>query len=199
MRQGGWVRLHIHYYPLPILNKTFHTHIYLLPKKFIFITSSIEKKISYSFSCLSRLTGSASFSPQSDNYSHLFFLTAFFYTRNHWFSHFQLVVGSTSSSNIKTFFSLETSQPLSLLSTTQDHHRPRPTHQVSIGEEVITSTTKYRYLGSIIQRDGEIDEDINHRIYAGCPNKFDLHELNLSEDLIRDRDRWRHLIHGLDY
>ena len=34
-------------------------------------------------------------------------------------------------------------------------------------EEVITSTTKYGYLGSIIQRDGEIDGDVNHRIHAG--------------------------------
>ena len=33
-------------------------------------------------------------------------------------------------------------------------------------EEVITSTTKYGYLGSIIQRDGEIDGDVNHRIHA---------------------------------
>ena len=34
--------------------------------------------------------------------------------------------------------------------------------EMSIGEEVVTSTTKYRYLGSIIQRGGEIDGDVNH-------------------------------------
>ena len=38
--------------------------------------------------------------------------------------------------------------------------------EVSIREEVAISTTKCRYLGSIIQRDGEIDEDVNHRIHA---------------------------------
>ena len=36
--------------------------------------------------------------------------------------------------------------------------------EVSIGEEVNKSTTKYKYLGSIIQRDGEIDRDVDHRI-----------------------------------
>ena len=39
--------------------------------------------------------------------------------------------------------------------------------KVSIGEELVKSTTKYKYLGSIIQRDGEIDGDVNHRIQAG--------------------------------
>ena len=32
---------------------------------------------------------------------------------------------------------------------------------------VVKSTIKYKYLGSIIQRDGEIDGDVNHRIHAG--------------------------------
>ena len=39
--------------------------------------------------------------------------------------------------------------------------------EVSIDEAVVKSTTKYKYLGSIIQRDGEIDGDVNHRIHAG--------------------------------
>ena len=39
--------------------------------------------------------------------------------------------------------------------------------EVSIGEAVVKGTTKYKYLGSIIQRDGEIDGDVNHRIQAG--------------------------------
>ena len=39
--------------------------------------------------------------------------------------------------------------------------------KVSIGEIVVKSTTKYKYLGSIIQRDVEIDGDVNHRIHAG--------------------------------
>ena len=36
--------------------------------------------------------------------------------------------------------------------------------EVSIDEAVVKSTTKYKYLGSIIQRNGEIDGDVNHRI-----------------------------------
>ena len=32
---------------------------------------------------------------------------------------------------------------------------------VSINESVVKSTTKYKYLGSIIRRDGEIDGDVN--------------------------------------
>ena len=39
--------------------------------------------------------------------------------------------------------------------------------EVSIDEAVVNSTTKYKYLGSIIQRDGEIDRDVNYRIDAG--------------------------------
>ena len=39
--------------------------------------------------------------------------------------------------------------------------------EVSIDEAVIKSTTKYKYLRSIIQRDVEIDGDVNHRIQAG--------------------------------
>ena len=36
--------------------------------------------------------------------------------------------------------------------------------EVTISEEVIACTTKFRYLGSIIQSNGEIDEDVTHRI-----------------------------------
>ncbi|XP_057532812.1 uncharacterized protein LOC130810692 [Amaranthus tricolor] len=39
--------------------------------------------------------------------------------------------------------------------------------KVSINDTVVKSTTRYKYLGSIIQRDGEIDGDIKHRIQAG--------------------------------
>ena len=38
---------------------------------------------------------------------------------------------------------------------------------MSIDEAIVKSTTKYKYLGSIIQRDGEIDGDVNYRIHAG--------------------------------
>ena len=33
--------------------------------------------------------------------------------------------------------------------------------------KLLLSTTKYKYLKSIIQRDGKIDEDVNHHIHAG--------------------------------
>ena len=39
--------------------------------------------------------------------------------------------------------------------------------EVSIDEAVVKSMTKYKCLGSIIQRDGEIDKDVNHRIQTG--------------------------------
>ena len=38
---------------------------------------------------------------------------------------------------------------------------------MSIGEAVVKCTNKYKYLGSIIQRDGGIDGDVNHHIRAG--------------------------------
>ena len=38
---------------------------------------------------------------------------------------------------------------------------------MSIGEEVVTSTTKYRYLESIIQSNRVIDRNITHSIQAG--------------------------------
>ena len=39
--------------------------------------------------------------------------------------------------------------------------------EVSIDDTVVKSTTRYKYLGSIIQRDREIDGDVSHRIQAG--------------------------------
>ncbi|XP_057518456.1 uncharacterized protein LOC130799374 [Amaranthus tricolor] len=42
--------------------------------------------------------------------------------------------------------------------------------EVSIDETVVKSTTKYKYLGSIVQRDEEIDGDVNHCIHSGCLN-----------------------------
>ncbi len=39
--------------------------------------------------------------------------------------------------------------------------------EVSIGAEAVKITTKYKYLGLIIQRDGEIDRYVDHRIQAG--------------------------------
>ena len=39
--------------------------------------------------------------------------------------------------------------------------------KVTIGEEVVASMTNFKYLGSIIQSNGEIDGDVTHRIQAG--------------------------------
>lgn len=39
--------------------------------------------------------------------------------------------------------------------------------EVSIDEAVVKSTTRYKYLGSILQRDGKIDRDVKNRIHAG--------------------------------
>ena len=39
--------------------------------------------------------------------------------------------------------------------------------ELTIGEEVVASTTKFNYLESIIQSNGEIHRDVNHRIQVG--------------------------------
>jgi hypothetical protein len=38
---------------------------------------------------------------------------------------------------------------------------------VSLGGQVIPKKDTFRYLGSMLQRDGDIDEDVSHRIKAG--------------------------------
>ena len=35
---------------------------------------------------------------------------------------------------------------------------------VTIGEDVVASKKKFKYLGSVIQSNGEIDGDVTHRI-----------------------------------
>jgi len=40
-------------------------------------------------------------------------------------------------------------------------------NEVTIGDAVIPSVERFRYLGSIIQENGEVDEDINQRIKIG--------------------------------
>jgi len=39
--------------------------------------------------------------------------------------------------------------------------------EVATGGAIIPGVKRFRYLGSIIQGNGEIDEDINHRIKVG--------------------------------
>ncbi|KAL5172393.1 hypothetical protein HKD37_16G045160 [Glycine soja] len=39
--------------------------------------------------------------------------------------------------------------------------------EVKIGDHIIPQVTQFKYLGSVIQDDGEIEGDVNHRIQAG--------------------------------
>ncbi|KAM7524737.1 hypothetical protein LguiA_014639 [Lonicera macranthoides] len=45
--------------------------------------------------------------------------------------------------------------------------RSTPNLEVKVGDNVIPQYTRFKYLGSIIQEDGEIEGDVNHRIQAG--------------------------------
>ena len=38
---------------------------------------------------------------------------------------------------------------------------------VSLEGHVVSKKDTFNYLGSMLQRDGDIDEDVNHRIKAG--------------------------------
>ena len=38
---------------------------------------------------------------------------------------------------------------------------------MTIEGDVVTKKTKFEYLGSVIQSNGEIDEDVTHRVRAG--------------------------------
>ena len=44
--------------------------------------------------------------------------------------------------------------------------RANPTLEVKIEDDTIPRVTQFRYLGSIIQNDEEVKEDVNHRIQA---------------------------------
>ena len=39
--------------------------------------------------------------------------------------------------------------------------------EVSLGGQVVPERDTFRYLGSMLQKDGDIDEDVGHRIKAG--------------------------------
>ena len=41
---------------------------------------------------------------------------------------------------------------------------------VRLDEQEIPMSDYFKYLGSVIQKDGEIDSDVNHRIQVGCLN-----------------------------
>ena len=44
--------------------------------------------------------------------------------------------------------------------------RSRTTLEVKVGDYIIPQVTWFKYLGSIVQNDGEIEADVNHRIQA---------------------------------
>lgn len=39
--------------------------------------------------------------------------------------------------------------------------------EVKVGNHIIPQIIRFKYLGSIVQNDGEIDRDVNHQIQAG--------------------------------
>ena len=45
--------------------------------------------------------------------------------------------------------------------------RSGSTLEVKVGDHIIPQVTRFRYLGSIVQNDGEIEADVHHRIQAG--------------------------------
>jgi len=45
--------------------------------------------------------------------------------------------------------------------------RSRSTLEVKVGDHTIPQVTRFEYLGSIVQNDGEIEVDVSHRIQAG--------------------------------
>ena len=42
-----------------------------------------------------------------------------------------------------------------------------PTLEVKVGDHTIPQVTRFKYLGSIVQNDGEIEADVSHHIQAG--------------------------------
>ena len=45
--------------------------------------------------------------------------------------------------------------------------RSRSTLEVKVGDHIIHQVTRFKYLRSIVQNDGEIEADVSHRIQAG--------------------------------
>jgi len=39
--------------------------------------------------------------------------------------------------------------------------------KVKVGDHIIPQVTRFKYLGSIVQNDGEIKADVSHHIQAG--------------------------------
>ena len=39
--------------------------------------------------------------------------------------------------------------------------------EVKVGDQIIPQVTRFKYLGSVTQNNGEIEEDVNHQIQIG--------------------------------
>jgi hypothetical protein len=51
---------------------------------------------------------------------------------------------------------------------TCDFSATRHEGDVSLDGQVVAKKDTFRYLGSMLQKDDDIDEDVRHRISAGC-------------------------------
>ena len=47
------------------------------------------------------------------------------------------------------------------------NRRGNSTLEVKVGDHIIPQVTRFKYLGSVVQNDGEIEADVNHRIQDG--------------------------------
>ena len=47
------------------------------------------------------------------------------------------------------------------------NRRGNSTLEVKVGDHIIPQVTRFKYLGSVVQNDGEIEADVNHRIQVG--------------------------------
>jgi len=45
--------------------------------------------------------------------------------------------------------------------------RSRSTLEVKVGDHIIPQVTRFKYLGSLVQNDEEIEADVSHRIQTG--------------------------------
>ena len=45
--------------------------------------------------------------------------------------------------------------------------RSRSTLEVKVGDHIFPQVTRFKYLGSLVQNDGEIEADVSHRIQVG--------------------------------
>lgn len=59
---------------------------------------------------------------------------------------------------------------------------------VSLGGQVVPKDT-FRYLGSMLQRDGDIDEDVSHRIKSGVDETASSIESPMRQESVMEVER----------